>query len=175
MATSIIHANIFTDHASANFPLSCILYFLFFLGNRGKITKHIHFRPFKGMKIENQFFVISKNAFHQFPINTTIMLNAIGFKINIFSTCCHFNIPTLFMPCFSNFLKSLYNLYPLGIISFCILNIFLCKKNSFLHKIVLNLAVCFYINKTENQFISVAFQLVADMPYPCKQFSWPNG
>lgn len=127
------------------------------------------------MKIVNQFFVISKNTFHQFSINTSIMFNAVGLKVYIFSTRCHFNIPPLFMPCFSNFLKSLYNLYSLGIISFCILNIFLCEENSFLNKVILDLAVCFYVNKTENQFISVAFQLVSDMPYSCKQFSWPNG
>lgn len=175
MAASIVHTNIFAHHATANLSLSRILNFLFFLWDRWKITKHIFFRPFKGMKIVNQFFIISKNAFHQFSINTAIMFNAVGLKINIFSTCSHFNIPALVMPRFSNFLKSLYNLYSLGIISFCILNIFLCKKNSFLHKIVLNLAVCFYINKTENQFISVAFQLVSDMPYSCKQFSWSDG
>ena len=103
------------------------------------------------------------------------MLNAVRFKINIFSTCSHFNIPALVMPCFSNFLKSLYNLYSLGIISFCILNIFFCEENSFLNKIILNLAVCFYVNKTENQFISVAFQFVSDMSYSCKQISWSNG
>lgn len=175
MATSIIHANIFANHASANFPLSRILNFLFFLWDRWKITKHISFRPFKCMKIVNQIFVISKNAFHQFSINTAIMLNAVGLKVNIFSTCSHFNIPTLVMPCVSNFLKSLYNLYSLGIISFCIFNIFLCEENSSLNKVILNLAVCFYVNKTENQFISVAFQFVSDMPYPCKQFSWLNG
>ena len=102
------------------------------------------------------------------------MFNAVCFKVNIFRTCRHFYIPTLFMPCFSNFLKSLYNLYSLGIISFCILNIFLCEENSFLNKIILYLAVCFYVNKTENQFISVAFQFVSNMPYSCKQISWAN-
>ena len=157
MTASVIHTNIFTHHATTNFSLSRILDFLFFLWNRWKISKHVPFRPFKGMKIENQFFVISKNTFHQFSVNTSIMLNAVEFKINIFCTCSHFNIPTLFMPCFSNFLKSLYNLYPLGIISFCMLNIFFCEENSFLHKIVLNFTVCFYVNKTENQFVCIAF------------------
>ena len=157
MAASIVHTNIFAHHATANLSLSRILNFLFFLWDRWKITKHIFFRPFKGMKIVNQFFVISKNTFHQFSINTAIMLNAVGLKVNILSTCSHFNIPTLVMPCFSNFLKSLYNLYPLGIISFCMLNIFFCEENSFLHKIVLNFTVCFYVNKTENQFVCIAF------------------
>lgn len=109
------------------------------------------------MKIVNQIFVISKNAFHQFSINTAIMLNAVGLKVNIFSTCSHFNIPTLVMPCVSNFLKSLYYLYPLGIISFCIFYIFFCEEYGFFHKIVLNFAISFNINKTENQFVCITF------------------
>ncbi len=53
MAASIIHANIFAYHTSTYFSLSCILYFLFFLWNRWKISKHVTFWPFKGMKIVN--------------------------------------------------------------------------------------------------------------------------
>ena len=89
MTASIIHSNIFAHHASTNFSLPSILNLSFFLWDRRKITKHISFRPFKGMKIVNQFFVNSKNTFHKFPVNTTIMLNTVGFKINIFSTRRH--------------------------------------------------------------------------------------
>ena len=150
MTASVIHTNIFAHHASTYFSLSRILNFLFFLWDRWKMTKYISFRPFKSVKIVNQFFVICKNTFHQFSVNTPIMLNAIGREVYIFSTRSHFNIPTLVMPCFSNFLKSLYDFYSLGIISFCILNIFLCEENCFLNQVVLNLAICFYVNKTKN-------------------------
>ena len=63
MTASVIHSNIFAHHASTNFSLPSILNLPFFLWDRWKITKHISFRPFKGMKIVNQFFVISKNTF----------------------------------------------------------------------------------------------------------------
>ena len=46
MTASVIHTYIFTHHATANFSLSSILYFLFFLWNRWEISKHIPFWPF---------------------------------------------------------------------------------------------------------------------------------
>ena len=31
------------------------------------------------------------------------------------------------------------------------------EESSFLNKVILNLAICFYVNKTENQFVRIAF------------------
>lgn len=50
------------------------------------------------------------------------------FEVNIFRTSGDFNIPTIFVPNFTNLLKSFYDFYALSKVSFGILHILLCKS-----------------------------------------------
>lgn len=100
------------------------------------------------------------------------MFYAIGLQIYIFSTSCHFNIPSLFFPNGSDFLKTFNNFYSLSMVCFSIFNILFRKKRGFFYEIILNFSICFYVYKTENQFVSISFQFIADIPYSFKQLSW---
>ena len=92
------------------------------------------------------------------------MFYPVFFEVNIFRTSGDFNIPTIFMPNFTNLLKSFYDFYALSKVGFGILHILLCKKHSFLNKVVLNLAISFYINETEYKLICVTFQFISNVP-----------
>ena len=86
----------------------------------------------------------------QFSINTTIMFYAVCFKVNIFSASGDSNIPSGFVPSFTNLLETFNNFYSLSKVCFCIFDILLCKEHSFLNKVVLDFAISFYINETEH-------------------------
>lgn len=60
------------------------------------------------------------------------MFYPVFFKVNIFSTSGDFNIPTIFVPSFTNLLKTFYNFYSLSKVGFGILHILLCKEHTFL-------------------------------------------
>ena len=121
------------------------------------------------MEIINKLFIFCKDTFHKFAINTAIMLYLILRKIYIFCTCGHLQIPSILLPYFAQFHKTIHNFHSLNIRHFCLLNIFFCKICCFFYQVVLHLSIGFNINKAENKFICVTLQLIANMPDTCQQ------
>ena len=107
MAASVVHSDVFANHATTNFALARVFHLLLFFGQWRHLSKNVRLNKFARMKIINHLRVILANSLNQLTINAMIMFNAL--KITLLCASGKRDVPTFFKPSRLTFAQAVHN------------------------------------------------------------------